>query len=183
MAPPPRTSDLVVERIASEALPPAIRREIVDLCSEAYEETFDQYLEDVGPGVHLFGRVEGTLAAHLMWVPRLLEVGSRLGLRTAYVEAVATRPAFQRRGLASALLRRCPTEVADFDLAALCPSDAAFYQRLGWQLWRGPLFIRTPSGPQSTPEEQVMILPLPKTPLHLPLDAPLSAEWRKGELW
>jgi aminoglycoside 2'-N-acetyltransferase I len=31
-------------------------------------------------------------------------------------------------------------------------------------------------------EEQVMILRLPKTP---PLDpnAPLSAEWREGELW
>ena len=33
-----------------------------------------------------------------------------------------------------------------------------------------------------TPEEQVMVLRLPKTP-PLDLELPLSAEWREGEVW
>ena len=36
---------------------------------------------------------------------------------------------------------------------------------------------------QPTPDETVMILRLPRTPPDLDLDAPLSAEWRRGELW
>jgi hypothetical protein len=34
-----------------------------------------------------------------------------------------------------------------------------------------------------TPDEQVMVLRLPRTPAGLSLDAPLSAEWREGEFW
>jgi hypothetical protein len=70
----------------------------------------------------------------------------------------------------------------DFDLGALSPSDDGFYVRLGWETWRGPLSIRTATGSMPTPEDRVMILCLPGTP-DLDLDAPLSAEWRDGELW
>jgi hypothetical protein len=34
-----------------------------------------------------------------------------------------------------------------------------------------------------TPDETVMILRLRATPADLDLHAPLSAEWRRGELW
>jgi len=53
---------------------------------------------------------------------------------------------------------------------------------LGWELWRGPLYIRTAEGPLATPSAEVMILKLPRTP-PLDLEAALSAEWREGELW
>jgi aminoglycoside 2'-N-acetyltransferase I len=80
-------------------------------------------------------------------------------------------------------MRRLADEVRDYDLAALCPSSPGYYVRLGWELWRGTLFIRTPEGPVRSPEdEEVMILRLPKTP-DLDLTAPLSADWREGELW
>jgi len=176
-------SDLHIELCPTAALSPSDQQEVLRLCSEAYEEDFAPYLEVIGPGIHLFGRIEGALVSHLMWVPRTLEVDAKLSLRTAYIEAVATRPSFQGRGFASALLRRAPAELADFDLAALSPSNAAFYQRLGWQLCQGPLHIRTSAGLEPTPGEEVMILRLPKTPPDLPLDAPLSAEWRPGEVW
>jgi aminoglycoside 2'-N-acetyltransferase I len=38
------------------------------------------------------------------------------------------------------------------------------------------------AGVLGTPDEQVMVLRLPRTPL-LDLDAALTAEWRPGELW
>ena len=70
-----------------------------------------------------------------------------------------------------------------FELAALSPSAVEFYTRLGWELWRGPLFVRTPAGPEPTPDEEVMVRRTPHTPAGLSLDLPLSVEWREGEVW
>lgn len=132
---------------------------------------------------HVLGFYNGALVSHALWITRLLQVGDRPPLKTAYVEAVATDPAWRHRGFATAIMRRIAAEVQGFDLAALSPFDVAYYARLGWELWQGPLFIRTSGGLQPSPDdEQVMILRLPKTP-PLDLTQPLSAEWREGELW
>ena len=108
-------------------------------------------------------------------------------MRTAYVEAVATAPGHQRRGIATTVLQRLVDVVAadpTWQLAALSPSDAAFYERLGWELWRGPLAIRRDGHLEPSPDdEQVMIRRLPRTPATLDLTALLTAEWREGELW
>ena len=117
-----------------------------------------------------------------MWLTRWLQPGDSQPLRTAYVELVATTPEVQRRGYASSLLERFPSEVPDFDLAALSPATATLYARLGWEFWRGPLAVRTERGLVPTPEDQVMILRLPTTPV-LDRNGPLSVEWRPGEVW
>jgi aminoglycoside 2'-N-acetyltransferase I len=174
---------LSIEVINSDAMPASTLREICDLCTEAYGEDFCQYLEFLGSGVHVVGRLDGAIVSHAMWVTRALELDGRASLRTAYVEAVATKPAYQRRGFASSILRRLAAEIGDFDLGALSPSEPSFYARLGWESWRGRLLIRTDDGLQATPDESVMILRLPRTPIDLDLNASLSAEWRPGELW
>ena len=81
-------------------------------------------------------------------------------------------------------MRTLVSRVATFQLAALCPSDRgqALYSRLGWERWIGSLSIRQNAGVIETPEESVMIYRLPWSPA-LDLTAPLSAEWRPGELW
>jgi GNAT superfamily N-acetyltransferase len=174
---------LVIEQRTTAQLRPVELEELRALCTLAYQEDFSRYFEEVGPGVHLVGRLEGQAVAHVMWVTRMLAIAGCGPLRTAYVEAVATRPELQRRGFAGALLERLAREVTAYDLAALSPSGQGLYQRLGWQLWRGPLFIRGDGRLIPTPDEQVMILRLPGTPPELDLDAAMSAEWRAGELW
>ena len=72
--------------------------------------------------------------------------------------------------------------ICDFDLGGLCPAKPEFYARLGWVFWEGPLFIRDGNGLVPTPDEQIMIKQLAKTP-DLSLNLQLSAEWREGELW
>jgi len=112
-----------------------------------------------------------------------LAPGNAAPLRTAYVEWVATHPAHQRRGYASAVMRALIGAIDAFQLAALSTSDLgqSLYARLGWETWRGPLFIRGPAGVLATPGETVMIRRLATTP-RLSLDDSLSAEWREGEL-
>lgn len=153
------------------------------LCELAYEEDFSDLFDRMDGGKHLVGFWEGRIVSHVAWVPRMLEQDGLPPLRTAYVEALATLPGFEGQGYATLMMREVAEVTRSFDLAALSPSEPGFYARLGWELWRGPLAIRGPEGVLATPDdEQVMILRTPTTPA-LNLDARLTAEWRKGELW
>ena len=80
------------------------------------------------------------------------------------------------------MLQRLQASVTDFDVAALSPARYGLYERLGWEQWRGPLYVRTANGMLATPDEEVMIFRLPHTS-QLNLDGPLSVEWREGEIW
>ena len=175
--------DLSIEVADSRSISMRTLRDLTGLCTEAYREDFAGAFGLLGPGVHVIGRSDGQIVSHAMWVVRDLQPGAGRLLRTAYVEAVATRPHLQRRGFATQVLRRLAGEIRDYDLGALAPSDERFYARIGWESWRGPLFIRTPAGLEATPEETVMIFRTGQTPPDLDLDAPLSAEWRPGEVW
>ena len=161
-----------------------LREQIRVLCSMAYEEDFTAYLQLLSPATHLLGYLDGKLVSHVAWVERELYVGGLGPLRTAYIEAVATLPSHQGRGFATTLMQATPLLVHEFQLAALAPSDAAFYERLGWRMWEGPLSYIDPSGAEiETPEEQVMIYPLPLTPSSLDVRASLTTKWRAIEVW
>jgi predicted acetyltransferase len=170
------------ELIPGEALSASDRQEILALCSAACEEDFLPYLELLPNPVHLLARRDNVLVSHAAWVTRWLQVNEGGLLQTAYVEAVATAPEYQRQGLGSALMRQLLHYLDDFEVAALSPSDSGFYERPGWELWRGPLAVRTDDGLTFTPEEEVMIYRLPRTP-RLDLNALITIEWRRGEVW
>lgn len=178
------SSTPVFQIIPGDALSAAEKAEVIALCDRAYGEPIASYYAQLRAPVHIIGRVDGVVVTHGLWVTRWLQAGDGPLLRTAYVELVATDPARAGRGHASAVMRRLAQEFDAFELAALCPSDAAasLYERVGWRYWRGPLSIRHGDRTIPTPEERVMLLSLPRTPA-LDFDAPLSAEWREGELW
>jgi aminoglycoside 2'-N-acetyltransferase I len=172
-----------VEALESRSMPAPLRDEILVLCEEAYQEKLASYFGDIGPGLHLLGRVDGTLVSHAMLVRRELEQAGVGKLPTAYVELVATRPSWQRRGYGSELMQVLVSHMENFAIGALSPTNTEFYRRLGWELWRGPLSVRTEAGLVPTPGEEVMIHRLTQTPPGLDLHAPLSVEWRPGEVW
>ena len=207
-------ADLTIQILPAAALAPPLQAAIHNLCARAYPgENLDPLWAAYAADFHAVGWMQDLPVSYAMVVTRWLQVGDGPLLRTAYVEMAATLPEFQGRGYATALMQRLAAAIAaaDYDLAALCPADTQLYARLGWEYWRGPLFIRRP--PEGwpdrekaadrdtdmtthtdtdtaatdellpTPEERVMILRLPPTP-PLDLDLPLSAEWRPGgELW
>ncbi|HOU13876.1 MAG TPA: GNAT family N-acetyltransferase [Anaerolineae bacterium] len=174
---------LDIKIIRGELLSEIDRHGIVALCSRAYEQDMEPLFATFANATHVLGFYNGILVSHALWVTRYLQVGAGLLLRTAYVEAVATDEAYRQRGFATAIMQHLAGAIQDFDLAALSPFSVAYYARLGWELWRGPLFVRTEDGLLPSPDdEEVMILRLPKTPI-LDVSQPLSAEWREGELW
>lgn len=176
------TNQLHIEVAGSESLAPGTFAAVLALCNEAYEEELASLFATFVHPVHVLAYLGDTLVSHAMWVTRWLQPGTLPLLRTAYVEMVATAPAHQGRGFGTAVMQRLAAEIQDFDLGGLSTGSQGFYARLGWQSWRGPLFIRTDTGLLPVPDDSMMFLRLPKTP---PLDptTPLSAEWRPGELW
>jgi aminoglycoside 2'-N-acetyltransferase I len=60
-----------------------------------------------------------------------------------------------------------------------------FYERLGWVVWAGPAFVRTTDdGLRRTSDEEGDLLVL-RTPTTPPIDihAPITCEWRPGDVW
>jgi aminoglycoside 2'-N-acetyltransferase I len=135
-------------------------------------------------GVHWLAAAGDRLVGHASVVPRTLEAAGT-PLAAGYLEAVATHPAWQRRGIASRLVTEAGSHIrATADIGALSTSVHALYGRLGWESWRGPTFVRAPGGLVRTADEDegIMVLRTPRTP---PLrgDEPLSCEWRSGDVW
>ena len=183
-----RSGGIQLDVAGARTLSRDARHEIITLCEAAYQESFSHLFEQLPGSVHVLAREgDGTLVSHAEFVPRWLQASGHEPMRTAYVEAVATAPGHQRKGLATAVLQRLGEVIAtdpSWQLAALSPSDAVFYERRGWELWRGPLAIRRDGHVEPSPDdEQVMIQRLTRTSATLDTTTLLTAEWREGELW
>ena len=174
----------VLRVIPGREMPDDVRRRIVALCDAAFEEPTGELFATMDPVSHVVCVEGDEIVSHAMWVDRRLQAGDREPIRTAYVEFVATRPEHQGRGLGTAVMERIVEEMRGrYRLAALCTGSPAFYRRLGWRVWGGPLSVRQPSGRiDPSAEEGVMVLEIDSA-LALDRFAPLSVEWREGEVW
>jgi aminoglycoside 2'-N-acetyltransferase I len=175
---------LQIEVVPTDRLGTAQRAAIVRLCTSAFAQDFSA-LFDLVPSTasHILVRLDHMLLSHATWMPRWFQPHRQPLLRTAYVDAVATLPAYHGRGIGSLVMRELVTQIQDYDLGGLATSRVGFYERLGWECWRGPLSARMAHGLLPTPDEQVMILRLPRTPADLDPTLPLSVEWRAGSVW
>jgi len=179
----------LVRRLRTDQLTEADIAAIRDLLWNAFADdpdgafTEDDWQHSIG-GMHFLLREDAAIVSHASVVERELHVGGK-PLRTGYVEAVATAPASQRRGFGSAVMREVASYIApQFELGALGTGSQGFYERLGWQNWTGPSYVRRPGGLQRTEEDDgyIMVLPTPSSPA-LDLTEPTSCEWRPGDVW
>lgn len=182
MASPP----LTLHTARTGSLDAATRESITSLCTEAHGEDFGplfSYLPD--DGLHILGSLGELLISHAIVTERWLQPEGLPLLRTAYVDAVATLPAYQTQGYGSATMRYLAACIQpDFDIACLQTGRSGFYARLGWETWRGSLAGRGEAGLIPTPQDcgGVMILRLPRTPA-LDLDGLLTIEQQPARIW
>ncbi len=134
-------------------------------------------------GVHALAVIDGRVCAHAAVVPRTLWIDDR-PMRGGYVEAVAVLPELQRQGLGTAVMRAIAPAVADYQIGALSTAEHRFYERLGWQRWRGRTWVRTDSGVVRTEEEDdgIMVLTTPLSPA-LSIDGDIVCRDRLGDAW
>lgn len=180
-----RAEVIAIRRLTSATAPDRLLSEIRALLDQAFagELTDDDWQHTVG-GWHVVAEEDGSIVAHAAVVDRVLHVGDR-PVRAGYVEGVATAPDRRRQGLGSRVMR----EVADVvghghELGALSTELVGFYRRLGWELWRGPTFVRHGADLVRTEDEDggVMVLRCGPT-ADIDLDDPISCESRPGDDW
>ena len=158
-----------------------------ELLFEAFGGRFDEHdWEHTLGGVHVLASEDGTVVAHGAVVSRLLVTGGR-GLRTGYVEGVATRGDRRGRGLATLVMREVGRVIErGYELGALGDGSGipGFYQRLGWETWQGPTFVAGPRGRERTAEDDggVLVLRTPATGA-LQVTGSITCDWRPGDVW
>ena len=167
------------------ALADPTRRAILWAAFERDGEGFTEHdWEHALGGIHVVAEVDGRIVAHASVVPREIHVGTR-PLATGYVEAVATAPGRQRTGLGTAVMGEVGDVIrAGYELGLLGTGEHGFYERLGWRTWRGRSSVRTANGERPTPDDDGFLMAL-ETPTSPPLDlhAPISCDWRSGDVW
>jgi tRNA(Ile)-lysidine synthase len=168
----------------SDALDPPARDALRKLWDAAFDGGFtDEDAEHAYGGTHAIVREPaGEVLAHASVVPREIVVGDRV-LRAGYVEAVATRPGHQRRGLASRAMVAIGEVVQEhYELGALSTSAHGFYERLGWERWRGPSYVITDGVRRRTPDEDDGVMVLRVTG-ELDRIQPIACHDRPGDAW
>jgi len=173
--------------VASDELAAAEWSTLTDLCVAAFNEPWNTYWDDIGPGAHVLAEdAERGIVAHAAIVDRLLYPGDAT-LDAGYVEAVAVWPDLQRTGLGTAVMKIINRLIdGRYELGALGTGVHPFYERLGWEVWQGPAWIRKTDGAlERAPDEDggIMVRRTPTTPADLDLTLPIAVDWRPGEVW
>jgi aminoglycoside 2'-N-acetyltransferase I len=180
------TTSIEVKSFKTEELSADLRNAIVEVCVMAHqEEDFKNLFSYIPSGGWHFLAFEGEqLVSHAMITTRWLQPEGLPLLKTAYIDAVATLPNAQGHGHGSALMRYLASAIdREYMIACLETERVEFYERVGWQIWRGPLAGRSEQGLIPTPEQKgIMILRLPQTP-ELDLDSTLTIECQDERIW
>ena len=175
--------------VQTEDLLPGELSSLTALCEAAFGEPFAGAWERVGPGIHVFAEAEGRSIAHAMVVDRRLYLGHEpdLALDVGYVEHVASLPELQGAGHGTSVMREVGRIIADeYVLGALATGSNPFYERLGWETWQGPTFVRMADGQRVRSADEdghVMVLRTDRTPAPLDLQGPIAIDWRAEEPW
>ena len=160
----------------------AAARSLLDAVFEG-ELTADDWEHSLG-GMHALLWDGDELIGHASVIQRRLVHGGR-SLRAGYVEGVGVAANRRGEGHGAALMEPLERVIrAAYDLGALGSTDeaAGFYAARGWQQWQGPTSALTPDGVVRTADVDGGVYVLPVT-APLDLSAPLTCDWRDGDVW
>ncbi len=165
-------------------LSPADRTAVRHLLDAAFDGDFtDEDWDHTLGGMHALAWSGDVLVGHAAVVQRRFVHGGR-ALRTGYVEGVAVHADHRRRGIGAAVMAPVERIVrAAYDLGALSSSEIGipFYEARGWHRWQGETWSLTPTGRNRTTDDDDGVYVLPVTTVDL--TAPLTCDWRTGDVW
>lgn len=178
------TEDAEARVVTSDELDGGTRSEVRALMDRAFDDYTDDDWDHGLGGHHVIVCRDGRVVAHASVVPRTLWVDGE-PVAVGYVESVATDPDVRGEGLGSRAMERAAGLIPEHgSLGALATGSPGFYDRLGWERWRGPTSVRRATGEERTPEDDgaILVLRLPSSP-PLDLSAPIACEERTGDDW
>jgi aminoglycoside 2'-N-acetyltransferase I len=176
--------DVVV--VGSDQIDDATRVDLRELWRRAFGDRFsDDDADHAYGGVHVLVRSDDRVVAHASAVPRRIRFGDERWRTVGYVEAVATDPERQGEGLGRRTMQALHTEISRRWPVALLSTGRAtgFYERLGWERWRGLSYTQTVDGVVPDGEHGgLMILRLDRSVVP-ELSVAVTCEDRPGDAW
>jgi len=174
-----------VLRFTTSAASAAALDELRRLVWSAFGDRFSEADWEHGlGGEHVVVRDVDHLVAHAAIVPRRIYVADAC-LRAGYVESVATMTTRRGEGLATLAMTEANAVIAGgFEIGVLSTSSHQFYDRIGWERWRGPTYVVTPGGRVRTEDEDAGIMVLRTGPsVTVDLTSAIACEARDGDDW
>ncbi len=155
------------------------------LLDRAFDGDFtdDDWEHSVG-GWHVVAIDAEAIVAHASVIGRTLDVGD-VSFDTGYVEAVATEPSRQGLGIGTSVMNAVAQLIsAHHQFGALSTGEHRFYERLGWERWQGPTFVRNGGQLIRTPHEDdgIMVMRFGSSS-EIELSASITCEARTGDDW
>src|SRR4051794_7924800 len=153
------------------------------MLDEVFEGDFSDDDWQHSLGGHHFVIIDNDLVlAHAAVVPRALEIAGR-SFHAGYVEAVGTHVAGQGEGLGTLVMAAATDFIhRHFTLGALGTGSHRFYERLGWERWAGPTYVRRDGELIRTAEDEGLMVLRFGTSASIDLDASLSCDDRPGDV-
>lgn len=181
MGGPAATGMVTVRRCHTAELTPEERIAARALCDASFGDFADADWSHALGGMHVLVCDGGRLVAHGAVVLRRLVVDGA-GLRCGYVEAVAVAADVRRAGHGSRVMASIEELAPGYDLLALSASAAGvpLYESRDWARWRGPSSVATTRGVVPTPDDDGSLYVFGPG---LDLDAPITCDWRDGDVW
>jgi aminoglycoside 2'-N-acetyltransferase I len=176
---------LSVPHFSSADASAATLDEIHRLMLDAFEGDFDQHdWEHTVGGTHVVALDGEEIVGHAALLARTLFVGEH-PVRTGYVEGVAVAPARQGEGIGSVVMADVGALITrDFELGGLGTGRHSFYERLGWERWHGPTFVRRGRELVRSEEDDDGVMVLRVGPSRaVDLTGSISCEARSGDDW
>lgn len=174
-----------VDAFLTQDAAPTLLDELHSMCVRAFDGDFDpQDWEHALGGRHFVAYRDDRPVAHASVVGRILEVDGS-PLRTGYVEAVATEPDLQGRGFGTLVMAEATRWISgSYEFGALGTEAYAFYERLGWERWKGTTLVRDGGTVRRTEEDDdAMMVFRFGLSVAAGLDGTLLCEARSGDDW
>lgn len=175
--------------VLSSPLPPLAIAALRRLARAAFGDDFTENdLAHALGGAHVvatYAHNQSIMLAHAAVVPRTLHVGER-PVRVGYVEAVASQPDRQGEGLGSRVMQAAAELICKrYDIGALSTGEHEFYERLGWEAWRGSSYIIGRDGRRrrsADEDDGIMVLRCAAS-RDIDLAADIACHDRPGDAW
>ncbi|MFC4783627.1 GNAT family N-acetyltransferase [Nocardioides sp. MAHUQ-72] len=172
--------------LATDQVDAATRADLRRLWDRAFGDRFSEADADHAyGGVHVLAREGGCLVGHASAVPRRIRFGDGPWRTIGYVEAVATDPDHQGRDVGRGTMERLHEEIRARWPAAMLSTGRAtgFYERLGWERWRGPSCTRNATGVVPDDEHGGLMVLRPDRSMVPDLTVAVTCEDRPGDAW
>lgn len=172
--------------LADDGVPADLLESVRTLTFAAFGDRFDEHDWEHTAGGHRVVVFDGEVPVSAAAIVSREVVVGGTAYSAGYVEAVATAPGRHGHRLGSAVMATVGDLVRNrYQLGVLSTSRHTFYERLGWERWRGPTYVRHEDGRiERTPDEDdgVLVLRCASTE-SLDLTASISCDARAGDDW